>query len=368
MKLIGVTGSLGKTSVCEIVYQYMLFKGYKISLYSSNGLFSNGLTRTKDFLQSTMYIKDLERFLSEDMEEGLEYGIIEITAESAKRSDGIHLLPFEVIALTSFNNGLHNHYKSKDEYFRYKRDILEKGNTKNVLLRIEDVNYSWFSDINHKTYGYNEGSDYKIKVIENTLDGLKLECDGLIFNTNLITAYHARNIACAIAILKDIKVFDLSSFIEFSKNIFIRGRFEKINYQNKTIILDTGYSGAQIVINGLQRTIVNKDFKIIYSNVMYEDETNWVKNARSNNGNFLIKAKYIYLTNTEDEVDQLAILENQVLSNSNYKNYIYIKDKTEALRRAVNDLEDNEVLIIFTRDDYRSYRHIIEKDKTSSGL
>lgn len=364
MKLIGVTGSFGKTSVCEIVYQYMLSMGYKVSLYSSNGLFTNGLTRTKDFLQSTLYIKDLERYLYEDKEDGIEYGIIEITGESAKRKDNIHLLPFEVIALTSFNNGLHNHYKSKEDYLRCKREILENGNTKSVLLRVDDPNYSWFSDINHKTFGYSDNANYQMIVLDNTINGLRLKLDGVSFETNLITAYHARNMVAAIAILKDILVFDINSFVEFSKNIFIRGRFEKLNYQGKTIILDTGYSGAQIVLNGLERTIGSNNFKIVYSNIKYDDETQWVNSARANNGKFLPRAKFIYLTTTNEDIDELDIFQNQVLKNSNYKSYIYIKDNTEAVKRAIEDLENNEVLIIFTREYYRNYRHIIESLNT----
>lgn len=364
MKLIGVTGSFGKTSVCEIVYQYMLSKGYKVSLYSSNGLFTNGLTRTKDFLQSTLYIKDLERFLNEDKEDGLEYGIVEITGESAKRGDNIHLLPYEVIALTCFNNGLHNHYSSKDDYLRCKREILEKGNTKSVLLRVDDPNYSWFSDIKHKTFGYTDNANYQMIVLDNTINGLKLKCDGVSFETNLITAYHARNMVAAIAILKELQIFDLNSFIAFATNILIRGRFEKINYQGKNIILDTGYSGAQIVLNGLERTIGSNNFKIIYSNVKYDNETEWVMSARANNGKFLPRAKFIYLTTTNEDIDELRIFQEEVIGNYNYKNYIYIKDNAKAVKQAISELNTEETLIIFTREHYRNYRHIIENLNT----
>lgn len=360
MKLIGVTGSFGKTSVCEIVYQYLLARGYKVSLYSSNGLFTNGLTRTKDFLQTSLYIKELENYLSEDKDDGIEYGIVEITGESVKRNDNIHFLPFEVIALTSFNNNLYNHYSGKEEYYRCKRDILEKGNTKSVLLRLDDPNYSWFSDIKHKTYGYTDKSFYQMEVIDNTIDGLKLKCDGVIFNTNLITAYHARNMAGAIAILKEIQVFNIEAFIEFAKNIFIRGRFEKINLSGKNIILDTGYSGAQIVLNGLERTLNGNNFKVIYSNIQYDVDGDWVKNARANNGLFLQKAKYIYLTNTCEDIDELKVFKDEVLNNSFYNNYLYIKDNSEVVNRAIDELNSDETLIIFTRDYYRNYRHIIQ--------
>lgn len=360
MKLIGITGSFGKTSVCEIVYQYLLSMGFRVSLYSSNGLFTNGLTRKKDFLQSTLYLKDLEKFLNEDKEDGLEYAIIEITGESAKRRDNIHLLPYEVIALTSFYNNLCNHYKNKGDYFRCKREILENANTKCVLLRIDDPDYLWFSDIKHKTFGYLDNADYQLLVVDNTINGLKLKCDNVTFETNLITAYHARNTAAAIAILKEIQVFDINSYIEFAKNILIRGRFEKMNYRGKNIILDTGYSGAQIVLNGLEKTLNGNNFKIIYSNVFYDNVNEWVKNARANNGNFLKKAKFIYLTSLDPDADDLRIFKDEVLKDNSYGSYIYIKDSEDAVTRAINELDTNETLIIFTRDYYRNYRHIIE--------
>src|SRR5690606_8868068 len=111
MKLIGITGSSGKTSVAEIIYQYLVQKNISTSLYCSNGLFINGLTRQKDFLQSTVYDKELENYLKEDEEYNVEYAIIEITAESIKRKENVHRLNYEVIGLTNFFKGLCNHFK-----------------------------------------------------------------------------------------------------------------------------------------------------------------------------------------------------------------------------------------------------------------
>lgn len=85
MKLIRVTGSVGKTSMCEMIYQYLLYKGKKVSLYSSNGLFKNNTTKYKDYLRAIPDGKSLVSMLKEDLENGVEYAVIEITAEIVKR-------------------------------------------------------------------------------------------------------------------------------------------------------------------------------------------------------------------------------------------------------------------------------------------
>ena len=126
MKLIGVTGSSGKSSVCEIVYQYLLHKGLNVSLYASTGCFINGLTRFKDFFQTTLYHKRLKEYLEEDKANNVDVAIIEITAESVLRNDLVHMLPFDVVALSSFYKGLYNHFGSEGKYLACKREILEK--------------------------------------------------------------------------------------------------------------------------------------------------------------------------------------------------------------------------------------------------
>src|SRR5690606_28487444 len=116
MKLIGITGSCGKTSIVEILYQYLLYKGVKVSAYCSNGLFINGLTRKKDFFQGTLYFDDLDKYLKEDADNDVEVAIIEINAESVKRSDKVHLMNFDVVALSSYYDGISNNYDNKYEY------------------------------------------------------------------------------------------------------------------------------------------------------------------------------------------------------------------------------------------------------------
>ena len=362
MKLIGITGSFGKTSVAEIVYQYLLFKGYNTSLYSSNGLFLNGLTRDKDFLQTTLHHIDLGILLKEDEENNVDYAVIEITAESVKRNDKVHQYEYEIIALTNFNENLHNHFDSREDYYYCKRNILESNKTKKILLRLDDPNYSWFSDIKHKTFGYTDNANYQTIVLDNTIDGLKLKCDGVSFETNLITAYHARNMVAAIAILKELQIFDINSFITFAKNVFIRGRFEKYYCNDKDIIIDTGFGGIDLVLNGLEKTLDNTNYKMIFSNYHYDNITDWVKNSRKRVGKHLRRSQYIYLTSPNDNPNEESIFINEVMDQS-FKNYKYIPNIKEACAIALSELEKDEVLIIIAREHYRDYRKVLEEIK-----
>ncbi|HEY8364059.1 MAG TPA: Mur ligase family protein [Haloplasmataceae bacterium] len=359
MKLIGITGSCGKTSVAEIVYQYLLYVGYKVSLYCSNGLFVNGLTREKDFFQSTLYGKELDEFLKEDVENEVNYAIVEITAESVKRNDTVHLLPFDVVALTNFYRGLHNHFDSKEHYLSCKRKILTSSNVKEVLLRLEEPNYNLFSDIKHLTYGYSDQANYQLKVLDNKIDGLHLIYDGVEFRTNLITGYHARNMACALAILSCLNILDINAFKKYAQNIYIRGRFERLKVGNKNIVIDTGFVGADMLLLGLEQTVGNTNFKIIYSSVHYNEPNEWIKNARSRVGEFLRRGKFIYLTNPKNALDEEDIFIHDVMNNEPV-NYRYIPTLEQACKIALDELKEDETLVIFAREHYRKYRHCFE--------
>ena len=360
MKLIGITGSCGKTSVAEIVYQYLICCGYSTSLYSSNGLFVNGLTKEKDYLQTTLYHKALKDNLEDDEKSGVQYAVIEITAESIARRDKVHLFPFEVVALTSFFDNLYNHFNNKVHYYECKRTILESSNAKKVLLRLEERNYLMFNDIPHEIYGYSPNSNYQLIVLDNNINGLKLSFNNTIFETNLITAYHARNIACALAILSSIDILDMEKFKDFAKKIFIRGRFEKIQYKGKNIILDTGNAGADILLLGMEKTLGNDNYKIIYTNKGHKNINNWVLRARKNAGNYLKRSKFIYLVNPDNKNNIEEDFVNNVICDNTYKQYKYISNINDVCIEAINNLQENETLIIFTRENYRLYRNYIE--------
>jgi len=361
VKLIGITGSCGKTSTAEIVYQYLLYSGRGASLYGSNGLFVNGLTREKDFLQTTPYLKELEVHLDDDRESGVEYGIVEISAESVNRGDRVHVLQYDILALTSFYERLHNHFDGKEHYAECKRKILTTPNVKKVLMRLEDEGYTYFSDIPHTTYGYGENVTHRMQVIRNEMDGLTLYYQGVKFKTNLITAYHARNMACALAILTELGVLDMEKFVEFAKGINIRGRFEKLNVGGKTVIIDTGLAGALITLVGIEKPFDSTNYRIIYSSVHYREENEWVREARDRAGRYLKRGNFIYLTNPEGVLGEEEVFLKDVVKEEGYDKYRYIPDINEACKAALNELAPGEILIVFSREHYRKYRECFEK-------
>ena len=297
----------------------------------------------------------------------MEYAIIEISAESVKRNDSVHKLDYEVLALTSFYSGLHNHFESKEDYLSCKREILKSKTTKNVLLRIGDENYNLFSDIAHKTYGYLDNADYQLKVLANDVDGLRLSYKGVEFKTNLITAYHARNISCAIAILEAVGKMNINIFSEFSKSIIIRGRFEKFTVDNKTIIIDTGFSGAAISLIGIETMLGNNNYKIIYSNIQHDEVNDWVKNARQRMGKYLNRAKFVYLTSPDNSLEEENIFLRDVADEILINKYRYIPKIEDAYNSALAELKDDETLIIYARDHYREYRNIVQKELIKKG-
>ncbi|MFA7689194.1 MAG: Mur ligase family protein [Bacilli bacterium] len=361
MKLIGITGSCGKTSVAEIIYQYLLYCKKSVSMYTSNGLFVNGLTKQKDYPQTTMYRKDLDVNLLDDANSGCEFAIVEIAAESIKRRDTVHKLKFDVVILTSFFSTLHNHFKNKEEYLACKRNILLAPNVGKVLIRYENEEYSKFSDINHITYGYSGDANHRISVLDNKMDGLTLSFLGIMFQTNLITAYHARNIAAALATLFELDVLDMKLFSEFAKDIKIRGRFEKVVVGGKTVVIDTGLAGAVITLVGIEKPLDSTNYRIIFSNVHYKDANEWVLSSRERVGRYLKRGNYIYLTSPTNNPCEEEVFIQDVIKENNYSKYKFIPRLEEACKKALKELNPNEILIVFSRNHYREYRRIFEE-------
>lgn len=200
LKVIGVTGTNGKSTVVHLTKQVLEEAGLKVASVSSIK-FTVGREERINTLKMTMPGRfKLQKFLREALSSGCQYVVIEVTSEGIKQHRH-RLIDFDVAVLTNLSpehieahGGFQNYKKTKGELFRATKGVH--------VINIEDESAEFFLQFPAKekyTYGLEQGKinnkDLKLNLQLvgdfNIYNSLAAICVGLSQEVSLKTSQNA---------------------------------------------------------------------------------------------------------------------------------------------------------------------------------
>ncbi|HUQ85004.1 MAG TPA: UDP-N-acetylmuramyl-tripeptide synthetase [Candidatus Limnocylindrales bacterium] len=195
LKVIGVTGTDGKTTTASLIYHVLNKAGYKASLISSVGAIISNKESDIGFHVTTPGRFALQSYLKKSKKLGVEYVVLEITSHALDqyRAYGI---PIEVGVLTNITNEHLDYHKTYEKYALAKSRLLKSA--KIAILNKDDKSYVLMKKIlrNKKIITYGFKNDAKINPHNFT------------FKTKLLGKFNAYNSLAAIAVLKQLNIPD----------------------------------------------------------------------------------------------------------------------------------------------------------------
>lgn len=255
LKLVGITGTNGKTTIASLLYQLFQNAGYKTGLLSTVKIMVDkteykATHTTPDSLTINKYLKMME-------EQGAEYCFMEVS------SHGIHQNRTEGLEFAGgiFTNLSHDHldyHSSFAEYRDVKKTFFDQlPKTAFALTNIDDKNglVMLQNTIAKKlTYALKTYADYRAQILENQLSGLLLKINEQEVWVRLIGTFNAYNLvaiyAAAVSLgLESVEVLRLMSQLES-----VSGRFQFIVSDTKiTAIVD--YAHTPDALENVLKTI-----------------------------------------------------------------------------------------------------------------
>ncbi len=238
IKLIGVTGTNGKTTIATSLYNLTRKLGYKTGLLST----INILIEEREIVatHTTPDPLTINKYLSEMIDSGCEYCFMEVSSHAAAQ-DRIAGLIF---AGGIFTNITHDHldfHKTFKDYIKAKQkffDILPK--TAFAITNIDDKNGEIIvqnTKAKKYTYSLKSASNYKVKILEKHFDGMLLDIDGQEIWTSFTGKFNAYNLiaiyACAVQL--GFEKYEILKALSLVRSV--EGRFE-------TILSGTGVSAV----------------------------------------------------------------------------------------------------------------------------
>jgi len=236
LKLVGITGTNGKTTTATLLFNMFRKLGYKVGLIST---VQNQINET--VIPSTHTTPDaleLNKILADMLAQGCTHCFMEVSSHSVvqRRIAGVSFTG------AVFTNITHDHldfHKTFDEYIKAKKKFFDDLPASAFALVNKDDSHGMVmlqnTKAKKKTFALKNAADYKCKVMESTLTGLVLSIDGREVWTKLIGAFNAYNLLgiYATAVLLGENKEEVLKII--SSLDAVEGRFQYVKAPNGTI-------------------------------------------------------------------------------------------------------------------------------------
>lgn len=230
LKLVGVTGTNGKTTIATLLYKLFKGMGHKCGLISTvcNYIDDKAYPST----HTTPDAITLNSLLGEMVEQGCEYAFMEVSSHALAqgRVGGLKFAGGIFTNLTrdhiDFHETMDNYLKAKKSFFdMLPRDAFAITNLddKNGLVMLQNTR----ADI--KKYSTRTLCDYKGRIIETHLDGMVLEFNNIEFTTLLTGRFNVSNLLAIFAAATELGKDPQEVLTLLSTLTPVSGRFETIH-------------------------------------------------------------------------------------------------------------------------------------------
>lgn len=350
LKLVGITGTNGKTTTVTLLFNLFRGLGYNVGLLST---VENKINST--VIPSTHTTPDalaLNELLSQMVEAGCQYAFMEISSHAIvqHRITGIKFIG------AAFSNITHDHldyHKTFDEYIRAKKLFFDNLQDDAFALTNKDDRNGLVMLQNTKakkyTYGLKSVADFKCRVVENHLNGLLLNIDNQEIWVKLIGSFNAYNVLVVYAVSQLLKQDKVNVLTTLSNLNSVEGRFQYI--KSKTgIVAIVDYAHTPDALKNVLETI--KDIRTGNEQVITLAGCGGDRDAAKRPIMAQIACDYsnkVILTSDNPRSENPEDILNQMQAGINpvdVKKMLRISDRKEAIRTAVAFAKEGDIILI----------------------
>lgn len=345
IKVVGVTGTNGKTTVTAAIYSFLLDLDEKPALQGTRGLFAQE-KRIEEKSMTTPSILETLHNMKQTMDMGCNYFIMEVSSHAIdqKRIEG---LTFALKVHTNVTSDHLDYHGTVEEYRRVKSLFFADESPK--LLNKDDIKNITYNPIGAQSYGVDEPATFKVQafsLLHGITAGIKHLQTEATFHSPMVGLFNLFNLMAAIGsvqMLTGRNIDEICEVVEYFAGV--SGRMEVVS-RDPLVIVDFAHTddGMHAVLESMK----DRDLSVVFGAGGNRD-----KEKRPRMG--AVAGRYankIYVTsdNPRDEVPEM-ILEDILLGLHGKDHVTATPDRRLAIKMALDTLEENEVLLILGKGD-----------------
>jgi len=350
IKLIGITGTNGKTTTTYFIKSILETAGEKTGLL---GTIANyiGDVEIKSSL-TTPESNDLNELLYKMHNEGCSYAVMEVSSHSLVM-DRVYGLNFSSAVFSNITSDHLDFHVTFEYYLSAKKILFDSLSYSSYAIYNSDDSHSKELVSNTKanliSYGTSSNSDFVLKNINYDLSGttftVEHKGDSFPVSTSLIGKFNAYNACAAFAVgfTSGIKEGKIIEGIKNTKQV--PGRFEVISKGNKKVIVDYSHTADSLEKALLAVKDIVKDSAPVYT--VFGCGGNRDKTKRPVMGKIATElSNYVLVTSDNPRFEDPFEIINDIKTGITKDNYKVIENREEAISYAIKNSEENAVILI----------------------
>ncbi|MBK8504258.1 MAG: UDP-N-acetylmuramoyl-L-alanyl-D-glutamate--2,6-diaminopimelate ligase [Saprospiraceae bacterium] len=257
LKLVGVTGTNGKTSFVQLAQRLFSLLGHKSGMLST---IENKIDR--QVLSASLTTPDaisLQKILAEMVRSECTHVFMEVSSHALDqgRVSGCH---FQAAVFTNLTHDHLDYHGTFDHYIKSKKLFFDRlENDAHALINIDDRHGQVMvqnTQAKVHTYALRKAASFKGKIIDNSAHGLHLQIDGTEMHSALVGAFNASNLLAVYAVARILGQDKLDVLQNLSGLAAPAGRMEVVRDQSRQVTAFVDYAHTPDALKNVLETIV----------------------------------------------------------------------------------------------------------------
>lgn len=355
IKLIGLTGTNGKTTTCLMTYQILKMLKKNVAYMGTIGFYYGDVK--KPMVNTTPDVDVLYNMLLEAKENGVEYFVMEVSSHALDK-DRIHGLEFDEVAFTNLTQDHLDYHKTLENYANAKRILFTKTrNDKIAIINGDDEHYQHFVlESNNNIIIGQHDSDVKILEMSFSHLGTIFKFEYLNYEyqarLNMVGRYNIYNYLIALLLVNKlgVKIEDILALNDKLKAP--AGRMELLKYGTNSIFVDYAHT-PDAVINVLKSAEEFKNGRIITIIGCGGDRD---ATKRPIMGKAALEhSDYVIFTSDNPRSEDPQMILDDITNGLSGSNFEIEVDRQKAIIKGMQQLKHNDILMILGKghEDYQ---------------
>ena len=351
MKIVGVTGTNGKTTIATLLYKLFTSLGYTCGLLSTVDNHIGG--RIVPATHTTPDAISLNKLLKQMADAGCTYVFMEVSSHALHQ----HRVTGVLFAGGIFSNITHDHldyHKTFDEYIRVKKSFfddmpgcafaLSNADDKRGTVMLQNTQAKKY------LYSLKTLADYKGKILENSLAGLVMNIDDQEVHFRLIGEFNAYNLLAVYGAAMSLGEEKQEVLRSLSELTGAEGRFDYLVSPKEKVIAIVDYAHTPDALLNVLATIkkLKKGFETVITVVGCGGDRDRTKRPLMAQAACEHSDRVIFTSDNPRSEDPQAIIHDmeEGLPVAYKRKYLSIVDRREAIKTAIRLAKPEDIVLI----------------------